>query len=78
MRTIEIKNNIISKINLINDKSFLEAINKIINNKAEAKVYELSEDQLFIINEAEKEIEAGNFISNEDLELEIKQWLTKS
>jgi predicted transcriptional regulator len=78
MKTIEIKNNIKNKINLINDKSFLEAINNIIENKAEEKIYKLSDEQLLMVNEGEKEIEAGNFITNEDLDLEIKQWLKKS
>ena len=78
MRTIEIKNNIINKINLINDKSFLEAINNIIENKAEERVFKLSEDQLSLVNEGEKEIESGNYITNEDLDLEISQWLTKN
>ena len=78
MRTIETKNNIINNINLINDKSFLEAINNIIENKAEERVYKLSEDQLSLVNEGEKEIESGNYITNEDLDLEISQWLTKN
>ena len=78
MRTIETKNNIINNINLINDKSFLEAINNIIENKAEERVFKLSEDQLSLVNEGEKEIESGNYITNEDLDLEISQWLTKN
>ncbi len=78
MKTIEIKNNIRNKINQINDKSFLEAINNLIESKAEEKVYILSDEQLLMINEGGKEIEEGKFITNEDLDLEIKQWLAKN
>ena len=31
-----------------------------------------------LVNEGEKEIESGNYITNEDLDLEIRQWLTKN
>ncbi len=78
MSTIEIKDNIISKIILIDDQSFLEAINILINNKADQKVYKLSPEQLESINRGINDIKEGNFITNEDLNLEISQWLEKS
>ena len=75
MTTTSIRSNIINKISQIDDKAFLQAINSIIENKAESGVYRLSKQQLVEINKSEKEIAKGKFVSNESLNKEVSQWL---
>jgi predicted transcriptional regulator len=77
MTTTSIRSNIINKISQIDDKAFLQAINSIIENKAESGIYKLSKQQLDEINKSEKEIAKGKFVSNESLNKEVSQWLTE-
>jgi predicted transcriptional regulator len=77
MTTTSIRSNIINKISQIEDKAFLQAINSIIENKAESGVYKLSKQQLNEISKSEKEIAKGKFVSNESLNNEVSQWLTE-
>jgi hypothetical protein len=72
MTTTSIRSNIINKISQIDDKAFLQAINSIIENKAESGVYKLSKQQLNEINKSEKEIAKGKFVSNESLNKEVR------
>jgi len=72
MTTTSIKSNIINKISQIDDKAFLQAINSIIENKAESGVYKLLTQQLNEISKSEKEIAKGKFVSNESLNKEVR------
>ena len=72
MTTTSIRSNIINKISQIDDKAFLQAINSIIENKAESGVYKLSKQQLNEISKSEKEIAKGKFVSNESLNKEVR------
>ena len=77
MSTIEIKDNIINKLTLIDDESFLEAINILINNKADEKIYKLSPEQIKSIERGRQDIKDGKYITNEDLMLKMSEWLEK-
>ncbi len=67
---------LIHRISEINDISFLEAIKTILDGKAEDSSLVLSDEQRLEIIESKKEIAQGLLIDNEDLDKEIKGWLS--
>jgi hypothetical protein len=75
MSTIELRHHIIEKLSLINDDSFLKAIETIIESKVNEGVYKLSDFQRKRIDSARKQIKKGQTISHEVLQKEIDQWL---
>ena len=75
MTTVELKNILIHKISGINDISFLNAIKTIIDSKSESMVYMTSKVQQKSIIEGREQIARGEFFTNEQIELEIDQWL---
>jgi len=75
MTAIELKNALIHQIAEINDVSFLQAIKTILDSKTEAKVLTLTLEQRDEIMASKKEVEKGLFISYEELDKEVSEWL---
>jgi predicted transcriptional regulator len=75
MSTIELKNILIHRIAGINDKSFLTAIKTIIETKAESINYKTTPEQRLRIKEGREQIARGEYYTNEQVELEIDEWL---
>jgi len=75
MTTVELKNILIQKISVINDKSFLTAINDIIETKSESAIFETSLEQREQIKEGRAQIAKGESFTNEQVEKEIDKWL---
>jgi len=75
MTTIELKNILIHKIAAINDVSFLNAIKTIVDTKSETTIYRTSAEQRSKIEEGLKQIENGEYYTNEQVESEINKWL---
>jgi predicted transcriptional regulator len=75
MTTVDLKNILIHKISGINDISFLNAIKTIVDSKSESMVYMTSQVQQKSIIEGREQIARGEFFTNEQIELEIDQWL---
>lgn len=73
MKTIELKNILISHINQIEDESFLNALKTIIESKSKAQNDYLEEynNELLL---AEEEIEKGNFFSHQEVKDKMEQW----
>ena len=59
-------------ISLINDKSVLETINRIIDENSQ--VYILSDEQVNLLKEAQEEFKNGNYLSQEDVDKQVAQW----
>ena len=76
MTTIELKNILIHKIAEIEDVSFLKAIKTILDSKADKEILSLTNEQRTEIMESKKEIEQGLFIEHDELDKEIKEWLS--
>lgn len=76
MTAIELKNVLIHRIAEINDVSFLQAIKTILDSKTEAKALTLTLEQRDEIMASKKEIEKGLFISHEELDKEVSEWLS--
>ena len=77
MKTSALKTTILENISQIEDIPFLKALNTIIENKIDKSVYKLTAKQRKEIEEGQNEILKGNFISNEALQEEMKQWLKR-
>ena len=72
MNTAELKNILISKIAQIDDQSFLEALNTIIENKATN--YSNLEEHNNELLKAEEDIKMGNLYSQENIKQKIEAW----
>jgi len=75
MSTIELRHNIIKKLSLIDDDSFLKAIKTIIDSKVSEGVYKLSDFQKKRIETGREQFKKGQSIPNDVLQKEVDQWL---
>jgi len=78
MKTIEIKKKLINQINLSKNKSLLEEFYRFLNLENETyEIYELNLGQTSAIAEAREQIKNGDYLTNEQANQEIDQWLSK-
>jgi len=75
MTTVDLKNILIHRIAGINDKSFLTAINNLVETKSESTIYKTTPEQQKRIEEAIFQISKGESFTNEQVEMEIDKWL---
>lgn len=75
--TAQIKKNLISRIQNSNDINFLRALQTIIDS-SEEELIQLTQEQQSSIEMGRNEINNGDFIENDQLISELKEWLTKS
>lgn len=74
--TTQIKKSLISRIKDSDDINFLKALQTIFDS-SEQSLYQLSPEQQDSINEGKEDIKNGNYIDNDQLMSEMKEWLTK-
>lgn len=74
MNTSELKNILKLRIDFINDKKFLSALNTLIESKTE-NIILLTKEQKKIINQSQKEYSEGNFSTNDVVNEEMEKWL---
>jgi predicted transcriptional regulator len=77
MTTVELKNILMHKIAGINDKSFLAAIQTIIESKSNTTIYKTTSEQRKGIKEGRAQIAKGEYFTNEQVEMEIDKWLSE-
>lgn len=79
MSTLEKQNKLIEKIQSTSDESILEELYKLmeLNTQNFDKIM-LTDFQKSKIDAGLKDMEQGNFISHEEAEKEIEQWLKNS
>ena len=77
MTTIELKDILIHKIAAINNKSFLAAMNTIIDTKSEKLIYRTTPEQRQRIKEGQEQLARGESLSNDQVEAEIDKWLSE-
>ncbi len=77
MTTVEkIRNGLIDKILSIQNKDFLEALDKLITtSKSESEIVELTDEQKIMLEMSERDIENGRVISQEALDKRNLEWL---
>lgn len=74
--TTQIKNSLISRIKDSNDMNFLKALQTIFDS-SEQSLYQLSPEQNDSILKGREEIKNGDYVENDQLISEVKEWLTK-
>lgn len=78
MSTIELKQKLISKIQETVDDSLLEEALRLLNIESnESDVLVLNGEQVNAVNEGQAQIKSGQFLSNEQANREIDEWLNK-
>jgi hypothetical protein len=77
MGALEIKLEIFDKLKNIEDLSLLEDIRNLLKNADTSGVYEFEEHELDMLRESEEDIKYGRTISQEDLDKEDLEWLSK-
>jgi predicted transcriptional regulator len=74
--TTQIKNSLISRIKSSNDLNFLKALQTIFDS-TEQSLYQLSPEQEDAIENGRAAIRNGEFIENDQLLAETKEWLAR-
>jgi hypothetical protein len=74
--TAQIKKNLILRIKDSKDLNFLNALQTIFDSSEQA-LYQLSAEHQSAIEKGRSEIKNGQFIKNEEVISEMKQWLKK-
>ena len=74
METEKLRSLLLNKINTVQDKTILEQLYAVIyNNKTDH--YQLTEDELKMVNEGMEQYQSGEIISHEEVKNESKKWL---
>lgn len=77
MSTLELKLAIYDKLKSVEDDSLLEKIMSLLKTVEEDKIYHLNEFELNMVKEGEEDLKAGRVISQEQLDKEDLEWLSK-
>lgn len=79
MATVDkLKNGLIDRILSINNRDFLEALDKIISNSSvESKIVQLTDEQKLMLEMSEKDIKEGKLISQEAMTKRNLEWLNE-
>ncbi|MFN7705260.1 MAG: hypothetical protein ACK5OS_11610 [Chryseotalea sp.] len=78
MSTAELQRRLIDKIQKTNDVKILEEANRFFDITIdEQETYHLNDEQLSSIEEAQKQILNNQFLTNDQANKEIDEWLKK-
>ena len=78
MSTIELRNRLIEKIQLTDDDKLLEEASRLLEVEIElSDVYIINDKQKEAIEEGKKQIINGAYLSDEESNKEIDEWLSK-
>ena len=71
-----LKEHLIQKINDTNDEAILNGVNRLLElNVQYEKTVQLSESEKLRLSQSKQQIEQGEFIDHDSLQLKIDQWL---
>ena len=78
MSTLELRKRLIDKIQKTNDENLLEEAYRLLELESEnIETYKLNDDQRNAVNEARQQIKKGEFLTDEQANQEIDEWLSK-
>ncbi|MBI6115733.1 hypothetical protein [Salegentibacter maritimus] len=78
MKTAEIREKLIREINLSDNKNLLEELYRYLNRENRTqKSYNLSDEQKLAIEEAREQINKGDYLTSEEANQEIDEWLKR-
>ncbi len=73
MTAIALKQYITNRIIDIDDDVILEKIKNLIDSNSE-KVYELSDEQIILFNEAQIQFKNGEYIDDLEMDKKVEEW----
>lgn len=68
---------LIKKISSINDERILLEVNRILETGLGEDIYQLSDEQIAAVEEAEEQIRNSEFFTDEEVRKESEEWLKK-
>lgn len=71
-----IKNSLIDRILATKNEKLLEAIDRIFASTQTEEIISLSSEQIEMLSMSERDIEAGNFVSESELNERDSEWLS--
>lgn len=78
MSTLELRKRLIEKIQKTDNESLLREVYRLLELETEdIEVYKLSNDQKDAVNEARQQIKKGQFLTSDQANKEIDEWLSK-
>jgi tRNA A22 N-methylase len=78
MSTVELRKRLIDKIQTTKDERILEEAYRLLEIETEdIEIYKLNDDQKRAISEARQQIKNGQFLTDEQANKEIDEWLNK-
>ena len=77
MPSSELKEKLIENILKTDDKQLLEEISHLFELQEPDTIYQLNDQQKKNISEAKEQIRNKEFLSNEDVDKDIDEWLNK-
>ncbi len=78
MSTIELKKRLIDKIQKTENEGLLEEAYRLLElETSDIEIYKLSDNQKLIVEESRQQIKNGQFLTDEQANKEIDEWLNK-
>ncbi len=77
MTVIELKEKLIAKIQETDDEQMLEHISDIMEYEHTGEIHEMSAGALEAVKEGLEQLDRGEWISNEEVDKQVKEWLNK-
>ncbi len=77
MTTVELKRKLIRKINSMQNELLLEEMLRLAGSSDKNDLYILSDEQVDAIEQSQEQYRKGEFLSNEDSDKEIDEWLNR-
>ena len=78
MNKATLKEKLISKIQNIENVDVLKEVYHLLEIESEdIEAYTLTDEQISIVHEAKEQINKGQFLTHEEAQLKINQWLNK-
>lgn len=76
MTLTEIKKEILERVNEVNDNIILEEVYRILQIPIKPEeVFRFSDSQNELLNKREDEIDTGDFVTHEESEKDLDEWL---
>lgn len=66
---------LIQKISSTTDERILQEVNRLLETGANEGIYQLTPEQIAGIEESREQIKSGQYLTNEEANKEIQEWL---
>ncbi|TNF42086.1 MAG: hypothetical protein EP310_06420 [Bacteroidetes bacterium] len=77
MTTVDLKRRVIGRINKVNDYSLLMDLMRFLDDIDDNEIHRLSQSHNIAVQTAINQIENGEFLTNDQADKEIDEWLNK-